>query len=236
MEKENAMATRDQADVERREFLAQVMGVTLIGAAAWSSGASAGMHTTAGLGPDGKPNYPPADPVLLAEINAVLKRTEEIWALQEWWRLPQEIWDREDPTPMYIAEELRYVMIGWDVLDRYMAPPKKLMAAFRWGYSNLWVKALAPGVTLALYDHWFEIKVRAEGPASVPRAGFDRVLSIYNLRDDGWRQSLYAQCPLGPSTYVEAMTEKLVKPDFDEFYENIQSRELNDPRLRDTGD
>ena len=62
------------------------------------------------------------------------------------------------------------------------------------------------------------------------------MLSIYNLRDDGWRQSLYAQCPLGPTTYVEAMTEKLVKPDFDEFYEDIQSRELNDPRLENTGD
>jgi len=87
-----------------------------------------------------------------------------------------------------------------------------------------------------LLDAFKALKDRAEGPASVPRAGFDRVLSIYNLRDDGWRQSLYAQCPLGPTTYVEAMTEKLVKPDFDEFYEDIQSRELNDPRLENTGD
>ena len=82
------MTTRDQADTERRQFLARVMGVTLMGAAAWSSGASAGMHTSAGLGPDGKAVYPPADPKLLAEIDAVLKRTEEIWALQERWRLP----------------------------------------------------------------------------------------------------------------------------------------------------
>ena len=226
------MSSHQATDIERREFLARVMGVTLVGAAAWGSQASAGMHTSIGLGPDGKPNYPADDPKLHAEIDAVLKRTKEIWALQEWWRLPQEIWDREDPTPMYVAEELRHVMIGWDVLDRYMAPPKKLMAAFRWGYSNLWVKELAPGVALALYDHWFEIKVRETGPASVPFQGFDRVLSLYNLRDDGWRQSLYAQCPLGPDTYVQAMRERLVKPDFDEFYQDIQSRELNDPRLQ----
>ena len=34
------------------------------------------------------------DPKLLAEIDAVLKRTEEIWLAQEWWRLPEEVWDR----------------------------------------------------------------------------------------------------------------------------------------------
>jgi len=71
-----------------------------------------------------------------------------------------------------------------------MFPPRKGLDAFRWGYSKLFVKALAPGVALALYGHWFEIKIKAPGPLGVPRYGFDRVLSIYNRRDDGWRQSL----------------------------------------------
>lgn len=186
---------------------------------------SAGIAATSTL-------YPACDSNLLAEIDAVLKRTEEIWLAQEWWRLPEEIWDRDDSTPMYVAEERYDVMIGWDVLDEYIFPKKKGLDAFRWGYSNLWVKKLAPGVALALYDHWFEIKIKTPGPIGTPRHGFDRVLSIFNKKSDGWRQSLYAQCPLGPDTYVRAMAEKLVQADFNEFYERIKNRDINDPRLK----
>lgn len=221
------MSDEQAPDPSRRDLLARLAFATLLGGMATSEQASAGSHTAR------EPVvYPPCDEQLKAEIDAVLQRTEAIWNAQEWWRLPTEIWDREDPTPMYVAEELYDVMIGWDVLDRYIFPPKKGLDAFRWGYSKLWVKELAPNVALALYDHWFEIKIRAPGPIGVPRHGFDRVLSIYNKRDDGWRQSLYAQCPLGPDTYTRRMAEKLVKPDWDEFYEDVKTRDIQDPRLK----
>ena len=212
--------------LDRRELMARALGAALLGGLAMNE-ASAGAHKARA-----PVVYPPCDPELLAEIDAVLKRTEEIWLAQEWWRLPGEIWDRDDPSPMYVAEELYDVMIGWDVLDEYIFPEKKGLDAFRWGYSNLWVKELAPGVALALYDHWFEIKIKAPGPIGTPRHGFDRVLSIYNRKADGWRQSLYAQCPLGPDTYVRAMAEKLVQSDFDTFYKEIKNRDLDDPRLK----
>ena len=211
----------------RRDLLAKLAFTSLLGAATMGTKAEAGNHLARG-----PIEYPPCDEQLKSEINAVLARTEAIWNAQEWWRLPTEIWDREDPSPMYVAEELYDVMIGWDTLDRYIFPPKKGLDAFRWGYSKLWVKELAPNVALALYDHWFEIKIRAPGPIGVPRHGFDRVLSIYNKRADGWRQSLYAQCPLGPDTYVRKMAEKLVGSDWDEFYQDVKSRDIQDPRLK----
>jgi len=224
--KENRVeASGDEFD--RRQLMARALGAALLGGMAMNS-ASGGAHKAAGT----PVTYPPCDPKLLAEIDAVLKRTEEIWLAQEWWRLPEEVWDRDDPTPMYVAEELYDVMIGWDILDEYIFPPKKGLDAFRWGYSNLWVKELAPGVALALYDHWFEIKIKAPGPIGTPRHGFDRVLSLYNKKPDGWRQSLYAQCPLGPDTYVRAMAEKLVGEDFDEFYRKVQNKDIDDPRLK----
>jgi hypothetical protein len=213
-------------EIDRRELMARALGAALLGGMALTP-TSVAAQKGAGV----PITYPPCDPELLAEIDAVLKRTEQIWLAQEWWRLPEEIWDRDDPTPMYVAEELYDVMIGWDILDKYIFPPKKGLDAFRWGYSNLWVKELAPGVALALYDHWFEIKIRAPGPIGNPRHGFDRVLSLYNKKADGWRQSLYAQCPLGPDTYVRAMAEKLVGADFDEFYREVRSKKIDDPRL-----
>ena len=221
------MADEAQNNLSRRDLMMRLAGVTLLGSSTLKiSDASAGGHTM----PESI-GYPPSDPELFKAIDAVLSKTEQIWNLQEWWRLPEEIWDREDPTPIYVAEELYNVMVGWETLDRYIFPPKKGLDAFRWGYSNLFVKYLAPGVALALYDHWFEIKIQAPGPIGTPRHGFDRVLSIYNLRDDGWRQSLYAQCPLGPDTYARRMAEKLVGDDWDEFYEGVKKRDIKDPRL-----
>jgi hypothetical protein len=214
--------------LNRREVLATFVSATLLAGAASPAAAQSDDNKRRSA----RTTYPPSDPKLFKEIDAVLKHTEEIWAAQEWWRLPDEIWDREDTSPIYVAEELYDVMVGWEILDKYIFPPKKGLDAFRWGYSNLFVKELAPGVALALYDHWFEIKIKAPGPIGVPRHGFDRVLSIYNLRDDGWRQSLYAQCPLGPDTYVRAMAEKLVQPDFDEFYERVKKMKIQDPRLK----
>jgi hypothetical protein len=222
------MSNKDAAELSRRDLMTRLAGVTLLGSAtAVIKDAGAGGHTM----PEAI-DYPPSDPELFAAIDAVLKRTEAIWLSQEWWRLPEEIWDREDPTPIYVAEELYNVMIGWETLDRYIFPPSKGLDAFRWGYSNLFVKYLAPGVALALYDHWFEIKIKAPGPIGNPRHGFDRVLSIYNLRDDGWRQSLYAQCPLGPDTYTRRMAEKLVGDDWETFYEDVKQRDIQDPRLK----
>ncbi|MGI9315927.1 MAG: hypothetical protein ACR2QW_01235, partial [bacterium] len=128
------------SDLSRRDLMTRLAGVTLLGSATAviSEGAKAGGHTM----PESI-GYPPSDPELFGEIDAVLKRTEEIWLSQEWWRLPEEIWDREDPTPIYVAEELYNVMIGWETLDRYIFPPSKGLDAFRWGYSNLFVKYLA---------------------------------------------------------------------------------------------
>lgn len=242
-------------DPARRRFLSQLAFGALLSSTTWNGATAAGPAVEPGSGNPGWPlpdrfpgitsgagpnnglspqriPYPPCDEKLLAEIDAVLQRTEQIWNRQEWWRLPEEIWDREDSAPIYVAEELFDVMIGWDILDKYIFPPKKGLDAFRWGYSNLFVKLLAPGVALALYDHWFEIKLRVPGPIGVPRAGFDRVLSIYNQRGDHWRQTLYAQCPLGPDTYVRAMLEKLVQPDFKDWYNESRKHKIDDPRIK----
>jgi hypothetical protein len=220
--------TDETNELDRRDLFAGALGALLI------AGAAQGADTQPWYRDKAKEGvYPPCDEKLRAEIDAVLKRTEAIWNAQEWWRLPDEVWDRDDASPMYVAEELYDVMIGWPTLDKYIFPPKKGLEAFRWGYCNLWVKELAPGLALALYDHWFEIKIRAPGPIGTPRAGFDRVLSIYRHKgEQGWRQSLYAQCPLGPDTYIRRALEKLVRPDFAGFAADVRQRQINDPRLK----
>jgi hypothetical protein len=223
----------DRPELDRRDLFGSALGALLLAGAAGAAESGPAKKSPAGHCDETKEGvYPPCDEKLRAEIDAVLRRTEQLWNAQEWWKLPEEVWDRDDPSPMYVAEELYDVMIGWPTLDRYIFPPKKGLEAFRWGYCNLWVKELAPGVCLALYDHWFEIKIRSAGPVGTPRAGFDRVLSIYRRTDKGWRQSLYAQCPLGPDTYIRRALEKLVHPDFAGFVEDVRKRAIDDPRLK----
>ena len=155
-----------------------------------------------------------ADPEVFAEIDAVLKRTEELYNSQQ---SVKELWDEDDPSPYYLAEEIREPIVGWDVLNHYMTNPerRRILDTFRWGYSNLRVRLLCPDIALALFDHWFEILIAGED--RVPRAGFDRVLAMYRKRPSGWKQFLYAQCPYGPYEYVQELRERAVRPDFEEF-------------------
>lgn len=151
------------------------------------------------------------------EIEKVLHKTAEIWNSQDSIRL-REVWDTDDPEPWYVPEEIREPFFSWSQLDSYWDRPGSLKA-FRWKFSNLHVKSLAPDLALALFDHFYELEVAARGamPGLPPMAGFDRVITLFRKKPEGWRHILYAQCPLGPESYIRALREKIVSPDFGEF-------------------
>jgi hypothetical protein len=151
------------------------------------------------------------------EIEEVLHKTAEIWNSQDSIRL-REVWDTDDPEPWYVPEEIREPFFSWSQLDSYWDRPGSLKA-FRWKFSNLHVKSLAPDLALALFDHFYELEVAARGPMPglPPMAGFDRVITLFRKKPEGWRHILYAQCPLGPESYIRALREKIVSPDFGEF-------------------
>ena len=161
------------------------------------------------------------DADLHAEIEAVLQKTQEIWNSQDSIRL-KEVWDTDDPEPWYVPEEVREPFRSWAEIDGYWGRPGSLNA-FRWQFSNLRVKSLAPDLCLALFDHFYELDIapRPPMPDLAPMAGFDRVITLYRKKPEGWRHILYAQCPLGPEIYVRALRERIVSPDFAEFSESL---------------
>jgi hypothetical protein len=161
---------------------------------------------------------------LQGEIEAVLRRTEEIWNSQHFYRL-KDVWDADDPEPWYVPEEIATPFRSWPEIERYWAPPLRVLRAFRWQFSNLHVKALAPDLALALFDHYYEIEVAiGRPPLPPPTAGFDRCLALFRRKPDGWKHILYAQCPLGPESYVRALREKIVQPDFKSFSDAADAR------------
>lgn len=44
---------------------------------------------------------------------------------------------------------------------------------------------------------------------------------------EGWRQILYAQCPLGPEAYVRAVREMIVELDFNKFRIRVANKKSN---------
>lgn len=160
------------------------------------------------------------DSELYEQIEAVLRETEAIWNSQEFHRL-KEVWDADDPEPWYVPEEIETPFRSWPEIERYWNPGRKVLEAFRWKFSNLRVKRLASDLALSLFDHFYEIKVAVGRPAPAT-AGFDRCLALFRLKPDGWRHILYAQCPLGPDTYVRALRQRIVSPDFAEFSESLK--------------
>ena len=156
------------------------------------------------------------------EIEALLQQTQEIWNSQDSIRL-KEVWDTDDPEPWYVPEEVREPFRSWAEIDGYWGRPGSLNA-FRWQFSNLRVKSLAPDLCLALFDHFYELDIapRPPMPDLAPMAGFDRVITLYRKKPEGWRHILYAQCPLGPEIYVRALRERIVSPDFAEFSRSVR--------------
>jgi hypothetical protein len=98
-----------------------------------------------------------------------------------------------------------------------MTSAKPLPGAKQW--TSLRNLTLAPDLALALFDHFYEIGL-IFGPQD-PTAGFDRVLTVFRKTKDGWQHILYAQCPLGPETYVRALRKIIVRPDFEAFRDGL---------------
>ena len=89
----------------------------------------------------------PGQGALWSEIDAVLRRTEEIWNSQEFSRL-KDVWDSDDPEPWYVAEEVETAFRTWPEIEKYWGPGRRVLRAFRWQFSNLQVKALTTDLAL----------------------------------------------------------------------------------------
>jgi hypothetical protein len=206
---------KEDKSIDRREAVAMMLA--LGGLMAAPNPAAAGAHTTSDTPAPDLPSSAP-DEVFNA-IDDVLKQTREIWNSQDFGRL-KEVWDGDDPEPWYVPEEIETPFFSWPQIEKYWNPGRKVLKGFRWDYSNLRVKQLAPDLALALFDHFYEIEL-IFGP-QYPTAGFDRVLTIFRKTADGWRHILYAQCPLGPESYVRALRKTIVRPDFEAFRDGLE--------------
>ena len=202
----------DTAGLDRREAMAMMLALGGL----MAGPARAGGHVTSDTPFPDIPSSAPQE--VFDGIDRVLRQTREIWNSQDFGRL-KDVWDADDPEPWYVPEEIETPFFSWPQLEKYWNPGRKVLKGFRWDYDNLRVKLLAPDIALAIFDHFYEIQL-IFGPQE-PTAGFDRVLTLFRKKPEGWRHILYAQCPLGPESYVRALRKEIVRPDFETFRDEL---------------
>ncbi len=156
---------------------------------------------------------------IVAEIEAVLRKTEEVWDKQDYSALKQ-LWDTDDDQPFYGPEEWEDgLVVGWSDLERYWnpVPGKKILVGIRNRYSNVRAKLLSDDLAVAVYDLRYDMQVIGQKPMG----GFDRIMAVFRKKPDGWKYTAYMEAPLNPMTMIRKLYQESVPDDFQDYLKRI---------------
>lgn len=161
------------------------------------------------------------DPVVEADVRAVIHETAERWNSQDFSTI-LELWDPGEPFPTYLAEEQAQWFIGWERLRGYLDPsrPNPAIEAIREEMSNIHVKQIAQDLAIAVWDMHFEMKVISAHPIGENV----RVSAVLRNTDAGWRYIHWAESPKTAMVYIEDLFERDVAPGWDDYFEGAQQR------------
>ncbi|MAF82563.1 MAG: hypothetical protein CL797_00475 [Chromatiales bacterium] len=160
---------------------------------------------------------------LVAEIEALLRETEEIWDSQDTSRL-KALWDTDDNAPYYLAGEQEDWFVGWDELNRYLDPPPgtpKVTQAIRVRFYNIRARLLAPDLAFAAY--WMRTDMKLVFSPQ-PFGSDNRVASVFRKRPEGWRYLCYAEAFQTPNMYIQKLYEKNISPEYQEFFDQVTKK------------
>lgn len=151
---------------------------------------------------------------LSRDLQSWLDAYAEIYNRQDYAAL-LDLWDRDDPDVVYMAEEIDPPMHGWGRLNAYFNPKPgvQVLDGIRNRYSDVRARYLAPDLALATYKLEFDIKVKNIKPMS----SWDRVMAVFRRRDGQWKMVAYGEAPMAPLTMVRRMLQDAVPEDFDRF-------------------
>jgi uncharacterized protein (TIGR02246 family) len=140
-----------------------------------------------------------------AEVEAVIHATAEAWNSQDFSRV-LNLWDPDEPTPYYLAEEQEDWFIGWDRLKSYLAPakPSPAVQGVREEMRAIHVKFIGPDLALAAWWLHFEMKIIGRKPIGEEV----RVSAVLRKTADGWRYIHWAESPMTGTMYMQKLMER----------------------------
>jgi hypothetical protein len=163
---------------------------------------------------------PASNATITKEIEILLRQTEEIWDSQDTARL-RELWDTDDAEPHYLAGEQDNWFIGWEAINRYLAPPPgapKITEAIRVRFYDIHARSLGPDLAFAAY--WMRTDMKLVFSAK-PFGSDNRVAAIFRRKPEGWRYVTYTEAFQAPTIYMQKLSEKDISPDYQEFYDRV---------------
>lgn len=198
--------------VKRRKFVQSLAGVTTVS----GIGAGLGVSTAAAMTDD-------AD--VTAEITAVLRKTEQLWAAQDTVAM-RDLWDTDNENPIYLAGEQEDFFVGWDAINQYLAPKNapKITQAIRVTFSDITVRKVAADIAFAAY--WMRTDMKLVFQPK-PFGSDNRATALFRRTDAGWKYLTYVEAFQSPSMYFQKLYEKDVSADYPEFFESVTGKKLD---------
>ena len=141
----------------------------------------------------------------IAAVKALIHETAERWNSQDY-RTVLELWDTDEETPFYLAEEQDGWFIGWEPLKDYLAPalPSPAVMALREEMRDISVKFIADDLAIAAWYMHFEMQIRGRAPI-----GEDvRVSAVVRKKPEGWRYIHWAESPITALVYIEKLFQR----------------------------
>jgi hypothetical protein len=144
------------------------------------------------------------------ETRALIARLEAQWNANDMDGMAA-LWDLEDPSPFYQAEEEEAWADDWPKLRDYWRRTQALNQRIAVRYGDLGVKPLGPDLAFAFWRLHWDIKL-----SNRPNAlgGDNRVFAVVRRTPAGARLCCYVEGPLAPITYMRKLYEASVTPGF----------------------
>jgi hypothetical protein len=141
---------------------------------------------------------PAADPRLQTDIEAVVHDMASRWDNDTWESIPNDLWDANEPMPMYLAEEQAGWLMGWDQVREYFNPKRGFMEASSYQASDIKTRRIAPDIAVATWSIYWQMKGRRMAPIGERL----RANAIFRKTDKGWKFIHYGEAPKSPSVYI----------------------------------
>ncbi len=122
----------------------------------------------------------------------------------------KSLWDTDDESPMYLAEEIEAPLLDWASLEAYWQNTAKMSKNFSMRTWDLRLKSLDDAHIVAWYRMAWGGDI--EG---YPKAigGENRVSATLRRTSRGWRFCQYIEAPLAPLLYMQWLYELAGQPD-----------------------
>lgn len=147
---------------------------------------------------------------LQEDIQTVLDRYVAHWNAYEIDAM-MALWDRDEPDPIYVAEELDPLR-GWDAIEAYWRGADPKTTEHLVTVRDLTVREIAPGVAHAFWQMGWNVYFSTEKLYSKPIGGEVRTTALLRRQGDDWKFFHWIEAPLASLVQFQRAHEQAVDP------------------------